>query len=157
MRARLKVLLAFEERHWALADRRIETRQDCLVERLRFRAGEVEAEGFLTRPAGVEGPLPAVLLAHAHGERYDIGARELVDGRPALLDAPGPVLARAGLRHALHRHALFGSRAAVAESAAAKAALWYGRTLFGQMLGELAGALSWLRARPDVDPERDRA
>lgn len=46
----------------------------------------------------------------------------------------------------------FGSRADVTESAAAKAALWHGWTLFGQMLGEQAGALTWLRSRPDVDP-----
>ena len=48
----------------------------------------------------------------------------------------------------------FGERADVTESAAAKAALWHGGTLFGQMLGELAASLTWLASRADVDADR---
>ena len=98
--------------------------------------------------------MPGVLFAHAHGGRYDIGASELVDGRPAWLDAPGPALAREGFVSLAIDMPTFGERAEVTESAAAKAALWHGRTLFGQMLGEQAGALAWLAGRPDVDPRR---
>lgn len=82
------------------------------------------------------------------------GASELVEGRPALLDAPGPALARAGYVTLCIDMPTFGERSTVSESAAAKAALWHGRTLFGRMLGEQAGALTWLAARPDVDAER---
>ena len=48
----------------------------------------------------------------------------------------------------------FGGRATASESALAKARLWRGRSLAGQMLGELASALGWLAARPDVDARR---
>jgi dienelactone hydrolase len=48
----------------------------------------------------------------------------------------------------------FGGRAAAAEGAAAKAALWRGGSLAGQMLGELASALDWLAADPGVDARR---
>jgi dienelactone hydrolase len=48
----------------------------------------------------------------------------------------------------------FGGRATASESALAKARLWRGRSLAGQMLGELASALDWLAARPEVDAGR---
>ena len=48
----------------------------------------------------------------------------------------------------------FGERATASESALAKARLWRGRTLAGQMLGELASALGWLASRSDVDARR---
>ena len=48
----------------------------------------------------------------------------------------------------------FGGRAGVTESAAAKAALWHGRSLAGQMLGELSSALDWLAAEPGTDAGR---
>ncbi|MCJ8520310.1 dienelactone hydrolase [Pseudorhizobium tarimense] len=83
-----------------------------------------------------------------------IGASELVDGRPALLDPPGPALARQGFIVLSIDMPTFGERASVTEDAAAKAALWHGRTLFGQMLSEQAAAVSWLAERSDVDPRR---
>ena len=48
----------------------------------------------------------------------------------------------------------FGARATLRESAAAKAALWRGGSLAGQMLGELASALDWLAARSAPMPAR---
>ena len=39
------------------------------------------------RPAAA-GRHPAILYCHAHGTRYDIGSRELVEGRAALLAPP---------------------------------------------------------------------
>lgn len=50
--------------------------------------------------------------------------------------------------------ATFGERATVTENSAAKAALWSGRTLFGQMLAEQSAALTWLASRRDVDAGR---
>ena len=55
------------------------------------------SRGLLLEPGG-EGPAPAILYIHAHGSRYDIGAREVVDGRDALAGPMGPELARAGFR-----------------------------------------------------------
>ena len=153
--ARLKALLSFEERPLALRSRTVDTRDGIALERLLFCLpdGE-EVSGLLTRPTDARMPLPGILYAHAHGGQYGIGASELTEGRPALLGTPGPALAREGFVTLCIDMPTFGARSGVAEGAAAKAALWYGRTLFGQMLGEQAGALSWLADRPDVDPRR---
>lgn len=134
---------------------RVEERDDHIVETLRFRLPDGTAvRGFLTRPLQTEKPCPAILYAHAHGGRYEIGAAELIDGRPALLDPPGPALAREGYVSLCIDMPIFGERSGISESAAAKAALWHGRPLFGQMLGEQAAALTWLLSRSDVDPGR---
>lgn len=118
------------------------------LERLRFRTRTGEAvRGFLCRPA-VEGPVPVVLVIHAHGNHYDIGADELMQGRPALVEPLGPALAVLGIGSLCIDMPCFGDRAGVSESAAAKAALWRGRSLAGQMVGECHAALDWLAAQP---------
>ena len=48
----------------------------------------------------------------------------------------------------------FGKRATVSESFAAKALLWFGKGLFGQMLGDHSAALTYLSSRDDVDAGR---
>ncbi|HRO10284.1 CocE/NonD family hydrolase [Amaricoccus sp.] len=116
------------------------------------RSGEA-VEGFLLEPDG-GGPAPAVLYVHAHGWRYDIGAREAVDGQAALAGPMGPALARAGFRVLAIDMPCFRGRAGTPESAAAKAALWRGGSLAGQMLGELHSALDWLAGDPGTDPGR---
>ena len=154
--ARLKELLAFEDVSLTLSDSQVEIRDGYIIERLHFRLPDgVEVRGFLTRPsAGFMAHGPAILYAHAHGARWDIGASELIDGRPALLDAPGPMLAREGYVTLCIDMPTFGERAGVSEDEAVKAALWNGRTLFGQMLSEQVAALTWLAGRPEVDPQR---
>jgi dienelactone hydrolase len=154
--ARLKELLAFEEVSLTLLESQHEVREGYILERLRFQLPDgTEVRGFLTRPsAGFIARGPAIVHAHAHGARWDIGASELIDGRPALLNAPGPVLAREGYLTLCIDMPTFGERAGVTEDEAAKAALWHGRTLFGQMVSEQAAALSWLATRPEVDPQR---
>lgn len=152
---RLRSLLRVTEPALELVASTVEDHDGYAVEHLRFRLpGGTEIRGLLTRPAGNTKPGPAILYAHAHGARYDIGASELIDGRPALLDAPGPVLALEGYVALCIDMPVFCERADVTESAATKAALWHGQTLFGQMLGEQAAALTWLAARADVDPTR---
>jgi len=81
-----------------------------------------------------------VIYCHAHGHRYDIGKTEVLEGRPALLDPPlGLALARAGHRVVCADMPGFGARQQEGtESALAKAALWRGRTLLGDMLNDLA-------------------
>lgn len=118
--------------------------------RLRFRtAGGESVRGFLCRPDG-PGPHPAVLVIHAHGNRYDIGAAELVEGRPALVSPVGPALAAAGMAAVCLDMPCFGDRAGISEHAAAKAALWRGGSLAGQMVGECKAALDWMEAQPWV-------
>ena len=131
-----------------------EAAEGLVLETLRFEtdAGE-PVRGLLTRPPGA-GPHPAILYIHAHGGRYEIGASELTDGRTALQGPLGPVFADRGYVSLAIDLPCFGERATVTESAASKALLWRGRSLAGQMLGELSSALGWLAARPDVDPAR---
>ncbi len=125
-----------------------------VVESLRFATAEGTAvRGILTRPDG-DGRYPAILYIHAHGGRYDIGARELLDGRPALQPPLGPVLARHGFVALAIDLPTFGERANERESARAKALLWHGRSLAGQMLGELHSVVGYLADRPDVAADR---
>jgi hypothetical protein len=78
----------------------------------------------------------------------------LLVGREYLLDPPGPALARAGYVTLCIDMPVFGERASVSESSAAKALLWQGKSLFGQMLSDHAAALSYLASRDDVDAAR---
>jgi dienelactone hydrolase len=120
---------------------------------LASEAGEVRA--FLTGPAGAWRGLPAVLYIHAHGNRYAVGADELLEGRPALLQPPyGRALAATGIVALSIDLPSFGARSNLSEPALAKALLWRGRTLFGQMLAELAGALRLLGGIDGVDAGR---
>jgi dienelactone hydrolase len=138
-----------------LLARESEPRDGHVVERLRFDLGEgAAARGVLTRPAGAAGRLPALLYMHSHGGHYDVGAGELLDGQTYLGTPLGPVFARAGYVTLMLEMPLFGERATVTESALSKALLWHGRTLMGQMLAELTGALGYLAGRDDVDPAR---
>ncbi|MGE0499480.1 MAG: alpha/beta hydrolase family protein [Rhizobiaceae bacterium] len=131
----------------------IETRPDHVVERLSLDLGHADpVRAFLTRPLEARGRLPAILYCHAHGGRYDIGAAELLDGRPALLDPPGPAFARAGFVSLCLDMPTFGNRQTPNESALSKALLWRGKTLMGEMLGDLLAGFDHLRSRPDVDP-----
>lgn len=125
-----------------------------VVERLVFHtAGGEAVRGVLTRPSS-DAPAPAILYLHAHGARYDIGAGELLNGRPALQAPLGPVLASMGFVTLAIDMPCFGERATMSESAASKALLWNGRSLAGQMIGEQAAMIDWLAARPDVDATR---
>lgn len=142
---------------WALREtaREINDLDDIVDERVGFVAPDGEAvRGIVLRPRKVDRPGPAILYIHAHGNRHAIGASELTDGRPALQGALGPVLARAGFVTLCIDLPCFGERSHDSESAAAKAMLWRGQNLAGRMLGELASAMDWLAARPDVDAGR---
>jgi hypothetical protein len=124
------------------------------VTRLTFATAAGEpVRGICCRPAGDE-PCAAVLVIHAHGNRYDIGADELMAGRPALHGPIGPALAAMGIASLCLDLPCFGLRAGTTEGAAAKAALWRGRSLAGQMVGECVAALDWLAAQQWVRAER---
>lgn len=115
----------------------------------------VSIRAILTGPDSEWCDQPAILYCHAHGNRHAIGASELVEGRPALLPEPyGPVLAGAGFVSLSVDMPCFGSRAGDGEQAMAKKHLYEGRTLFGQMLAELGGALDFLSRIDGVDANR---
>lgn len=96
----------------------------------------------------------AVLYCHAHGNRYDIGCDELTDGRPALQGPYLPEFKARGWGVLCLDMPCFGTRAHLDEQATAKARLWQGRTLFGQMLGEQRAARDWLAQAEGVNPGR---
>ncbi len=147
-------LLALPERSVPhLVARAVEDRGDHAVERLALEIRGAAVRGILVRPQG-EGPFPAVLYCHAHGARYEIGADELLDGRPSLIAPYGPALARAGFAAFAIDMPTFGERREPGESALSKALLWYGRTLMGEMLGDLLAAFDYLASRDDVDGRR---
>lgn len=110
----------------------------------------------LLRPGPGRANGAGVLYAHAHGNRHDIGKAELTEGRPALCDPPlGLHLARQGYTVLCPDMPGFGDRRAEGtEAALAKAALWHGRPLLGQMLDDLARAHAALAALPGVAPGR---
>ena len=132
----------------------IEPRDDYVLERLALDFGDGEpVRGLLTRPAAGTA-LPAVLYCHAHGAKYDIGASELLDGRPSLIDAYGPLLARRGFVTLSIDMPTFGTRQIPGEDALSKALLWQGYTLMGKMLSDLLAAFQHLASRDDVDATR---
>lgn len=127
----------------------------CHATGLRMQVGDAkDVRAIWCRPAQQDGPVPAVLIIHAHGGRYDIGAAEVIDGRPALFAPTGRALAARGIASLCLDMPCFGSRSAQTESAATKALLWEGRTLAGQMLAENIAAIDWLVARADVRADR---
>jgi dienelactone hydrolase len=120
-----------------------------------IRADGIEVRGFLTGPAREWQAQPAILYCHAHGNRYDIGASELLQGRPALQPEPyGLALAKYGIVAFAIDLPCFGERAIEPESLAAKRHLWQGTTLFGEMLADLAGAITVLETWPGLDGMR---
>jgi hypothetical protein len=153
-RERLRELVGLVEPVVTLRDMRSEDCGDYIIEYLTLALGDTVVRGILTRPTQVAGRAPAILYGHSHGGRYDIGADELLAGREYLLDPLGPVFARQGYITLCVDMPTFGKRATVSESAAAKALLWYGKGLFGQMLCDHSAALTYLASRPDVDPAR---
>lgn len=151
---RFSELLGFEERSVTCTGRTVEEADGYVIEHLRLQIGDQDVRGILTRPTEAQGRLPAILYGHSHGGGYAIGARELLDGREYLVGPLGPVFARAGYVTLCVDMLIFGERATVSENFAAKALLWHGKSLFGEMLSDHAAALTYLAGRDDVDPAR---
>jgi len=102
-----------------------------------------------------EGPFPAVLYCHAHGGEYAIGKEELTRGARWTAGPAAPDLLAAGFAVACVDMPGFGARQVEApESALAKAALWRGGSLFGEMLATQRAALDRMAADPRVDATR---
>lgn len=111
--------------------------------------------GTLLRPAS-DGPHPAILYCHAHGNAWHIGRREVLEGRPAFqAGAYGPALVAAGYVVLCLDMPGHGDRQAEgSEPALAKAALWRGETLMGQMLDDLRRGVTMLAHDAAVDATR---
>lgn len=125
------------------------------LERLVFTAeGGEEIPALLLRPPDGHAPVPGLVYAHAHGNRYETGCVELVEGRPALQRPYAPDLRRLGVAALAIEMPAFGARRDPGEGARAKALLWQGRTLFGQMLAEQRAGVGFLAAHPAIDAGR---
>jgi dienelactone hydrolase len=134
----------------------LKMQKEMRVEQLTLQTPEGEKlRAILTGPEGIWQGLPAVLYCHAHGNRYEMGANELVEGRPSLLSGPyAPAFAREGIVALSIDMPCFGHRSHQSESAMSKKHLYRGQTLFGQMLSELGGALAFLSRLEGIDRSR---
>ena len=104
---------------------------------------------------GLRGPAPAIVFDHSHGGGYDIGKRELVEGRSYMQPTPyAKALTDEGWLVLAIDHWCFGERSHTSEADTFKAMLWEGRVLWGMMVYDSIRALDWLVARADVDPAR---
>lgn len=132
--------------------------RDChgwILEDLLFEtvAGEI-IPAFFLRPPDSHAPVPALVYCHAHGNRYTMGREELLEGRPSLQGSYAGDLVRLGVAALCLDMPCFGGRQVPEESERAKAALWRGETLFGQMLAEQMAGLSFLADHPAVQADR---
>jgi dienelactone hydrolase len=94
-------------------------------------------------------PRGLVLYNHAHGNRFDTGKSELLNGRPALQSPPyGVALPEVGWAVLAIDHWCFGERATSSERATVKRLLWEGRTLWGYRVHDTLAAFNWLRTQP---------
>ena len=110
---------------------------------------------LLARPPGPRQRRPAILFNHSHGGGYDVGKKELVEGRSYLQPAPyAKALTEEGWTTLCIDHWCFGERAHEAELETVKAMLWQGQVLWGMMVYDSLRALDWLLSRSDVDPAR---
>jgi dienelactone hydrolase len=110
---------------------------------------------FLARPKGLCHQAPAVVFDHSHGGGYDIGKKELVEGRSYLHPVPyAKALTDEGYVVLAIDHWCFGERGHTSEMDTFKAMIWQGRVLWGMMVYDSIRALDWLVTRSDVDPSR---
>ncbi|HOM98670.1 MAG TPA: acetylxylan esterase [Acidobacteriota bacterium] len=100
-------------------------------------------------------PAPAVLYNHSHGGGYQIGKKELLEGREYLARPPyAEVFAELGVVALCIDHWVFGERSHTPEDDMFKAMLWKGRVLWGMMVYDSLRALDYLLGRPEVDSTR---
>lgn len=125
-----------------------------LLEDLSFRSGAEDIPAWFLRPPEGHAPVPAILYCHAHGNNYAIGRDELIHGRPALLRPYARDLMDLGCAVLTLDMPAFGGRQFPSETSRAKAHLWAGSTLFGQMLAELRAGISFLAGHPAIDSDR---
>jgi dienelactone hydrolase len=172
LRSRLKAALGnFPESDYPLQSRMLERTEykDFTLERVAYTTMEsVHVPVMVLIPKKGQGPWPAVLACHGHGngQRDAIGLDEL--GRE--LEEPGihnrfaVQLVRKGMLVVIPEIMGFGVRRMVEELKAnphysscgtlASQLLMYGRTLSGMRVFEAMRALDYIATRPDVDSSR---
>lgn len=116
--------------------------------------GQESIPAFFIRPPDGHARVPAMVYAHAHGSKYEMGRTELTQGRGSLQGPYGAALAGIGCASLCLEMPCFGARQSPDESTRAKAHAWRGETLFGQMLAEQRGAVSFLSNHSAIMADR---
>ena len=133
-----------------------EERDGYILEKLDLDLNGMEkVPAYFLRPKSVNGPVPAILYNHAHGNEYQLGKDELMLGRSQLTDPPyAEVLTSLGYCVLCVDAWSFGDRALRDELTVFKEMLWKGQVLWGMMVYDSLRALDYLVERPEVDSER---
>jgi dienelactone hydrolase len=158
-RARLYELLGDlpdRDRPITAAKRGEEERDGYVLESWVLDLNGLEAvPAFLARPKDLRPPAPAIVFDHSHGGGYDVGKKELVEGRSYMQPTPyAKALTGEGYVTLCVDHWCFGERGHTTELDTFKAMLWQGRVLWGMMVYDSIRALDWLVTRGDVDASR---
>jgi len=135
-------IAARDHEGWVLEDLRLET------------GGAEPVPAWFLRPPEGAAPVPAVLYCPAHGNNYPVGRDELIVGRPALIAPYADDLIGLGCAALCLEMPCFGLRQDPGEDVRAKAHLWAGTNLFGQMLAELSAGLDLLSGHRAVARDR---
>jgi dienelactone hydrolase len=133
-----------------------EDRDGYHLERLYLDLNGLElVPALFLKPKSAEGPVPAILYNHAHGNVYQLGKNELIIGRSQLQDPPyAEVLTSLGYCVLCIDAWSFGDRAVREELSIFKEMLWKGQVLWGMMVYDSLRALDYLVDRPEVDSGR---
>ncbi len=126
----------------------------CLDDLIFTNADGEKIPAYFLHPPDKHAPVPALIYAHAHGNAYAMGRAEVIEGRRSLQGPYGVDLVRLGIAALCIDMPCFGARQHPPESARAKAHLWQGNTLFGQMLAEQRAGIDFLANYAAVDAQR---
>jgi acetyl esterase/lipase len=131
-------------------------REGYILEALDLDLNGIEnVPAYFARPKALARPAPAVLFDHSHGGGYDIGKKELLEGR-TYLQSPAYASVLTGLGYCVLciDHWIFGERSHTSELDMAKAMLWKGQVLWGMMVYDSLRAVDYLVTRLEVDKAR---
>lgn len=133
-----------------------EARAGYFLEKLVLDLNGIEPiPAYFVRPKSSIGPLPCILYNHAHGNDYELGKDELINGRSALQDSPyAEALTAAGYSALCIDTWAFGERRGRTESEIFKEMLWKGQVMWGMMVYDSLRAIDYLESREDVDSSR---
>jgi dienelactone hydrolase len=135
---------------------KIERRDGYTLEHLMLDLNGLEqVPAYLLLPNKRRERAPGLLYIHAHGDTYDIGKEELIQGRDVLAPYAPACAAKGIVTLAIdswcfsgRQHANAGARG---EADTFKEMLWRGQVLFGMMLFDEFQALTYLASRAEVD------
>ncbi|NLD60365.1 MAG: alpha/beta hydrolase [Clostridiales bacterium] len=135
---------------------RVEERESFFIERLVLDLNGYEpVPAIFVRPKKGTAPRPAVLFNHSHGNLFQIGKRELLDGCEYMLPRGYAYdLAERGIASLSIDQMCFEERRGRTESAAYKELIWDGHYMWAWMVFDSLRALDYLCAREDVDAGR---